>query len=88
MKRVLIISTSLEEQNKIQEVAQYHNPGALQVETTGSFGQDITFWTTKAHDVLILHIPEDDLLQGYFFTKLRKDVPANQAIIFICTVIS
>lgn len=88
MKRVLIISTSLEEQSKIEEVAKFHNPGGLTIETTGSFAQDITYWTTQAPDVLILQIPDDDLLQGYFFTKLRKDVHAKQALILLCSAIS
>lgn len=88
MKRVLIISTSLEEQEKFEGVAQYHNPGAFQIETTASFGQDITYWTTQAPDVLILNMPDDALLQGYFFTKLRKDVPAHQPMIILCSAIS
>jgi hypothetical protein len=88
LKRVLIISTSLEEQNKIQGIAQYQNPGALAIETTASFGQDITYWTTQAPDVLILQMPDDDLLQSYFFTKLRKDVSKNQPMIILCSTIS
>jgi len=88
LKRVLIISTSYDEQNKIEEVAQYHNPGGLVLETTASFAQDITFWTTQAPDVLVLHLPDDDLIQGFFFTKLRKDVPPTQAIVFLCSSIS
>lgn len=88
MKRILIISTSYDEQTKIEEVAQYHNPGGLVLETTASFAQDITFWTTQAPDVLILHLPDDDLVQGYFFTKLRKDVPTTQPIVFLCSSIS
>lgn len=88
MKRILIVSTSYDEQNKIEEVAQYHNPGGLVLETTASFAQDITYWTTQAPDVLILHLPDDDLTQGFFFTKLRKDVPATQSIVFLCSQIS
>ncbi len=88
MKRVLIISTSLDEQHKIEEVAQFHNPGGLAVETTASFAQDITYWTTQAPDVLILELPEDDVLQAYFFTKLKKDVQASQPLIVLCKVIS
>lgn len=88
MKRILIISTSSAEQKMIEEVVQFHSPGSLTIETTGSFGQDITYWTTQAPDVLILQIPRDDLLQGYFFTKLRKDVPPQQPIIFLCDTIS
>lgn len=88
MKRVLIVSTSFDEQKKIEEVAQYHNPGGLSVETTGSFAQDITYWTMQPPDVLVLNLPDDPLLQGYFFTKLRKDVPAQQPIVFLCSAIS
>jgi hypothetical protein len=78
----------MDEQRKIEEVAQYHNPSGLNIETTASFGQDITYWTAQAPDVLVLQLPEDDLLQGYFFTKLRKDVPPSQAIVVLCTSIS
>jgi len=88
LKRVLIISTSYDEQTKIEEVAQYHNPGGLVLETTATFAQDITYWTTQAPDVLILQLPDDDLTQGFFFTKLRKDVPPTQPIVFICSQIS
>ena len=69
-------------------MAQYHNPGGLSIETTASFAQDITYWTTQAPDVLVLHLPEDDLTQGFFFTKLRKDVPPHQSIVFLCSAIS
>ncbi len=88
MNKVLIISTSFDEQSKIEEVAQYHNPGGLAIETTASFAQDITYWTTQPPDVLVLQLPDDDLLQSYFFTKLRKDVPPNQAVVFLCSAIS
>jgi hypothetical protein len=88
LKRILIISTSYDEQSKIEEVAQYHNPGGLVLETTASFAQDITFWTTQAPDVLILHLPDDSLIQGFFFTKLRKDVPPSQPVVFLCSTIS
>lgn len=88
MKRILIISTSLDEEKKIQEAAQIHNPGAFKVETTASFSQDVNFWQTQAPDVLVLQIPQDPLLQGYFFTKLRKDVPTKQPMIVLCSMIS
>jgi hypothetical protein len=84
----LIISTSLDEQQKIEEVVQHHSPGSLAIETTASFGQDITYWTTQAPDVLVIQMPEDESLQSYFFTKLRKDVPFSQPIVILCPVIS
>lgn len=88
MKKVLIISTSLNEQKAIEEVAKHHNPGGLSVETTASFGQDAAWWIVNAPSVLIINIPEDSLLQGYFFTKLRKDVPTTQPLILLCSQIS
>ncbi len=88
MKRLLIVSTSYNEQKSIEEVLQLHSPGSLHIETTASFAQDITFWTLQPPDALMLSLPEDDLLQGYFLTKLRKDVPKTQPIIILCSAIS
>lgn len=84
----MIISTSLNLQKQIEEVAQHHNPSGYSLETTASFGQDMTFWTTQAPDALIIDLPDDDSLQAHFFAKLRKDLPANQAILFLCPSIS
>lgn len=88
MKKILIVSTSLEEQTIIEDIAQHHTPGGFAVETTASFGQDALFWSTTPPDILIVNLPEDDLLQGYFFTKLRNDVKKTQAIVFLCAQIS
>lgn len=88
MKKVLIISTSLDEQKAIEEVARHHNPDAISIETTASFGQDGPWWIVNAPEVLVIRIPEDALLQGYFFTKLRKDIPATQPIVIMCDTIS
>lgn len=88
MKKVLIVSPSFDEQKMIEEVAQHHNPGGLSIETTASFGQDGEWWTANMPNALIVHLPEDDLLQGYYFTKLRRDIPRTQPIIFLCSTIS
>ncbi len=88
MKKVLIVSTSFNEQDLIEEVAQSHGPMEMTIESTASFGQDADFWNTQAPDVLVLSLPDDDLLQGYYFTKLRKDVPPGQPIIVLCSAIS
>lgn len=72
----------------LEKASLAHRPGDYGFETTASFGQDITFWTGQAPDVLILNLPDDDLLQGYYFTKLKKDVLKSQPIIFLCTTIS
>lgn len=88
MKKVLIISPQFDEQTELQKISDMHRPGAFKFETTASFGQDAVFWGSQAPDVLIIQLPEDDMLQGYYFTKLRKDVSKNQAIIFLCAVVS
>ncbi len=88
MKRVLIISTSMEEQRKFEEVVSLHNPSGFSIETTASFGQDSTFWTSQSPDILILNVPEDETLQEYFYIKLRRDVPGKQALIILCNSIS
>jgi len=88
LKKVLIISPSSDEQKMIEEVAQHHNPGGLSVETTASFGQDSDWWLVNMPDALIVCLPDDDLLQGYYFTKLRRDMPRTQPIIFLCKTIS
>lgn len=72
----------------LEEAMQMHSPGSLQLETTASFAQDITFWTMTPPNVLLLCLPDDDLLQGYFLTKLRKDVPKLQPMIIVCPSIS
>ena len=72
----------------IEGVSQHHNPGGFQIETTGSFGQDKSFWTERNYDVLIINLPDDGLLQGYFFTKMRTDLPKNQKMLILCNGIS
>jgi hypothetical protein len=77
----------MDEQKMIEEVAFHHNPGRFQVESTASFAQGPEFWKSKA-DVLVINLPEDALLQGYFFTKLKADVPRAQPLILLCSQIS
>lgn len=88
MKKVLIISTSFEEQRMIEEVMKASGPAQLTVETTASFGQEAAWWSTQGPDILVLQLPSDTLLQESFFTKLKKDVPKSQPIIFLCEGIS
>ncbi len=71
----------------VEEVASQHNPGRFQIESTASFAQGPEFWKLKA-DVLIINLPEDPLLQGYFFQKLKADVPRTQPLILLCSAIS
>lgn len=88
MYKVLIISTSFDEQKMIEEIAQHHNPGGLSIETTASFAQESVWWATSGPDLLIIRLPDDELLQGYFYTKLRRDVPRQQKMILLTTSIT
>lgn len=72
----------------IEEVAQHHNPGGFSIETTASFAQDPDYWKTMPPDILVINLPDDDLLQGYYFTKIRKDLQKTQSMIFLCSNIS
>ncbi len=93
MKKVLIISTSFDQENQLREVyenalSQPNSESSIVFETTSSFGQDIGWWSIQGPDLLILNLPDDPILQGYFFTKLRKDVPPTQPMIVTCSQIS
>lgn len=72
----------------IEEVAQHHAPGGLEIETTASFAHDVSFWKTNPPDAAVFYLPEDDILQNFFFAKLKKDVPADQPVLFLCNSIS
>lgn len=88
MKRILIISTSVAEQELLQEVGTGENLSGLTIETTGSFGQDSNWWAQNAPDLLILSLPADEETQVYFLNKLKKDVPRTVPILFLCEKIS
>lgn len=88
MKKVLIISTSYDEQKMLEEVIRHQGVVEFQVETTASFGQDASWWVINPPDVLVIQLPEDSLIQEYYFSKLRKDVPKTQPVVFINKSIS
>lgn len=72
----------------IEEVVQSHDPSSFSIESTGSFGQDASWWVQNCPDVLILNLPDDEILQGHFFSKMKKDVPRSLPVIFLCSAIS
>lgn len=88
MQKILIVSTSFSEQEQLEAIAQHHNPGGWTIQTTASFAQESSWWATNGPDLLIVELPADDLLQGYYFTKIRKDLPKSQKIIFLSPAIS
>ena len=88
MGKVLIISTSFEEQRKIEEVYHHHNTGQFVFETTASFGQDASWWALQAPQALILVLPDDEQLLNYYYEKLRSDVPRATKMMFLAPTIS
>lgn len=79
MARVVIVSTSFEEQTKLEEMLALHRGGhhgsaehggtPFSFETTVSFGQEPEYWTNV--DVLVLRVFEDPALQFAFLHKLE-----------------
>ncbi len=88
MKRVLIISTSYDEKKQIEEVIRVQDPGSFELEVTASFGQEPSFWTLRPPQILVLNLPEDEELQGYFIKKIKKDLPKDLPIVVLCNGIS
>lgn len=62
--------------------------GELLFETTASFGQEASWWTENSPDCLLICLPPDDLMQSYFLTKLRADVPRQLPIVLLSPSIS
>jgi hypothetical protein len=88
LKRVLIVSTSFDEQNMLESVMKFHDPGSFAVDTTASFGQEESFWLEEAPDLLVVKLPDEELMEQYFHAKLQKDVPKSQPILFLSRNIS
>jgi hypothetical protein len=88
LKKILIISTSRDEQQLIEDV----NSRALKpdyiVETTASFGQDSSWWVVNAPEVLVVRFPNDEALEKYFIKKITDDVHVEIPIIFLAEVIT
>jgi hypothetical protein len=89
LKKVLFVTPSSKEQELVEEVARNHEQGSDFVfQSTASFGQTAEWWSQLKIDLLIMSLPEDELLQAAFFSKLRKDVPRTLPLILISPVIS
>lgn len=94
MKKVLIISTSRTEQQLIEEAIRTTPSsippgyGELVFDTTASFGQDASWWAQSGPECLFIAFPPDDLMQGYFLTKLKAEVPRSLPLVILCPVIS
>jgi len=92
-KKVMIVGVSFAEQQLIEEHMSSSGEfgkqkEALEVTTSASFGQSATWWRENKPDVLILRTPSDPLLEAYFFTKIKADLPKELPILFICDSVS
>ena len=89
MKKVLIISPSLEDQKLIEEVAKDQQWGeGFDYQTTASFGQDSAWWLQAKIDLLMIRLPEDELMQTFFFHKLKNDIPRSIPLAILTPKIS
>jgi hypothetical protein len=88
LKRILIISTSLDEQKMLEEVLNNQPTLKWSIETTGTFGQNAQWWDLNAPSLLIIRLPTDEFLQNFFFAKLRTDVSKKIPLLFICESIT
>ncbi len=85
MKLILIISTGFDEQTLVEEVIQVRGLGnQYMLTTTASFGQEVEWWIANSPQVLVVVLPEDPTLQGFFFRKLSADIPKDLPVIFTC----
>ena len=88
-KKILIVSPSFEDQKMIEEVAQDHSGGReFEFQTTASFGQEASWWLQAKVDVVVLRLPEDELMQTFFFHKLKNDVPRTVPLAILTPKIS
>ncbi len=88
MKKVLIVSISLDEQKSLEEAAQIFRNSEYSISTTSSFGQEQAWWETAGPDALILSLPPDEEMQTYYLAKMQEDVPRNLPIILLSQNIS
>lgn len=88
MGKVLIVSTSFDEQKKLEEVYHHHNTGQFTFETTASFGQDASWWALQPPTALILVLPDDEQLLNYYYEKLKNDVPRQTRLLFLAPAIT
>ena len=87
MKKILIIGISLDEQ-KIIEANKPSQMGPISVETTASFGQPAIFWKTTPPSLLVVHLPQDQKLEAFFYKKIKTDLPPELPILFLTETIS
>ena len=88
MKSILIVSTSLQEEKNLAQAAFRAGDSKLTIRSTASFGQDAVWWEENRPDVLILNLPDELVLQGYFYDKMSDTLPIDLPVIILCGQIS
>lgn len=79
--RVVLVDTSYEHQQGLEDVNETHTSGQFTFETTASFAQDAAFWAGV--DVLVLNVPDDPMIQGAFLDKLKAQVGTKTRVIIL-----
>ncbi len=88
MKTILIISSSLDEEKKIQDAKLFKSDPDLNFVTSASFGQEANWWLENMPAVLIVCLPEDEAFHPYFLKKLTDDVPKNIPLVLSTPTLS
>lgn len=88
MKKVLIVSTSLDEQKSLEEVGAIRSIERLQITTTASFGQESGWWKLNVFDCVLIHLPPEEYLELAFLKKLKRDIPKQIPVIFLVELVS
>lgn len=79
--RVVLVDTSFEHQEGLEEVHRAHDTGEFTFETTSSFATDAADWADV--DALILNVPDDGMIQAAFLDKLRAQVTLKTRVMIL-----
>lgn len=88
MKSILIISTSLHEEKSLAQAAFRAAVSDVKMTSTATFGQDAAWWDQNRPDVLVINLPDEKVLQKYFFDRMRTELPKDLPLITLCSSIS
>lgn len=89
MKKVLIISQSFDLQTQLElaladvKVSDVDFVERFELYTSGSFGQERSYWIASAFDLLIIDVPSSFPVTRYFIAKLKSEVPSAQPVLIL-----
>lgn len=84
--RVVLVDTSFEHQERLEDVHETHASGQFTFETTASFAHDPAFWSGV--DVLVLHVPDEPMIQSAFLEKLKTQIGPRTRVIILAPAIN